>query len=943
MRAYFQCTAVLALGLVLLGGCGGGEPVASGGTGSLNLNLELADGVVINEVAWTISGGDMDPMAGTIDTSAPGTTASVEVSGLPPGEDYLVELEATDESGQVPCEGDAEFDVEVGVVTDVMVMLNCERPTHLGGVRVNGELNFCAQIANVVVSSLQTSVGHAIDISAVGEDVEGDDISYSWTATGGSIADANAQETTYTCEVIGEHDITITVSDDEYCMDEWTVSVTCVDPPECINWIDFPQGVAAGDVDQSSVVLWAKVSIPGPVKFEYGTDPGFVQTDGCVPYNEVEGSDAGVITPAIPAKVEIAGLLDGTQYYYRASRGSCDSAFAGRCKAPGTFRTPHGDGRHGLSFGVSSCFRGDLRPFVSIRNVPKDDPKDNLDFFVALGDTVYADSGEDGCSDVADGDQRVPGQILGIARCHHILAYSQVMSEEDNMFARARASTAFFATIDDHEVVNDFSGGEPPTTPFRDDSIFRTTEPFCNEAPPDDLNCDLAFTNETTAFKEALQAFEEFNPIRRQRYGQTGDPRTATKHKLYRYRKFGKDAALFMLDARSFRDKAQIGLLPFDAYLPTRTMLGSKQLDDLKDDLQDAEDNGITWKFVLVPEPIQNLGPFAATDRFEGYAHERAVILDFIEFNCIRNVVFISGDIHGTIANNLTYRFNRSENYRYSASWDISAGPGAYSPWWAVAPLRPSIPVLNTQLLALRFPRTGLGQDRLHLARMLGQLIIPPRLGRGEVQRWNKDIPATLEPESSYTAVDTFGWTEFEINPETQELTVTTWGVPGYTGAGNVADDEMGNPVVYPSEVSKFAVASVEVAPRCSGCKDNSGLCLLGRDSTCCSGICYAGQCSACKPIDALCLAGDDSTCCSGICYFGQCSLCRPDGDPCLLGDASSCCTGVCDDPPGLANVENRCGACRPADAPCLLGNDAVCCSNSCRQRGLLPTSRRCD
>jgi hypothetical protein len=206
-------------------------PTPGENTGSLNLNLELADGIIINEVDWTISGGDMEPMSGTIDTSAPGATASVEVFGLPPGDDYLVELAATDESGEVTCRGDAEFDVEVGEATDVMVMLNCKRPTGLGGVRVNGKFNICAELAKVVVSPLQTSVGNDIDLSAQTVDVEGDDVTIVWSATGGSIADSNANETTYTCGEVGQQSITVTVSDDdfEYCMDSWAVAVTCVE------------------------------------------------------------------------------------------------------------------------------------------------------------------------------------------------------------------------------------------------------------------------------------------------------------------------------------------------------------------------------------------------------------------------------------------------------------------------------------------------------------------------------------------------------------------------------------------------------------------------------------------------------------------------------------------------------------------------------------------
>ena len=227
LMQWLVCSLAIALAAA---GCAT-DSTSSENTGSLNLSLELADGITINEVTWTISGGDMAPMSDTIDTSAPGSTASVEVFGLPPGTGYLVELEATDETGTVMCKGDAEFDVEVGVATDVMVMLNCKRPTTLGGVRVNGKFNICAQIAKVIVSPLQTSVGNDIDLSAQGEDVEEDTIAYAWTATGGSIANASAQETTYTCEEVGEQLITISVTDDdgEYCMDDWTVSVTCVE------------------------------------------------------------------------------------------------------------------------------------------------------------------------------------------------------------------------------------------------------------------------------------------------------------------------------------------------------------------------------------------------------------------------------------------------------------------------------------------------------------------------------------------------------------------------------------------------------------------------------------------------------------------------------------------------------------------------------------------
>ena len=66
LMQWLVCSLAIALAAA---GCAT-DSTSSENTGSLNLSLELADGITINEVAWTISGGDMEPMSGTIDTSA---------------------------------------------------------------------------------------------------------------------------------------------------------------------------------------------------------------------------------------------------------------------------------------------------------------------------------------------------------------------------------------------------------------------------------------------------------------------------------------------------------------------------------------------------------------------------------------------------------------------------------------------------------------------------------------------------------------------------------------------------------------------------------------------------------------------------------------------------------------------------------------------------------
>ncbi|MGB5695672.1 MAG: hypothetical protein WBM46_08480, partial [Polyangiales bacterium] len=188
-------------------------------TGGLSLALTIDDGIEIDEVAWEITGGEMAPMSGVVNTSAPGSTASVEVFGLPEG-DFIVTLEATSTDGETTCGGSAPFNIEAGQVTETHLLLRCQLPPRFGGVRVNGKLNICAELTKVVVSPLQTSVGNVINLMADAVDAEGDPIAYEWTALVGTIADTADALTVYTCTAEGDDLITITVSDDggEYCM-----------------------------------------------------------------------------------------------------------------------------------------------------------------------------------------------------------------------------------------------------------------------------------------------------------------------------------------------------------------------------------------------------------------------------------------------------------------------------------------------------------------------------------------------------------------------------------------------------------------------------------------------------------------------------------------------------------------------------------------------------
>ena len=248
---------------------------SDGASAPASLLLEVAGGEAVDEVPYVISGNGIDPIAGVIDTSASGATASVEVFGIPPGTEYDVSMSVTGVASMVSCEGSTTFDVEQGQVSEVYVYLNCKADPRYGGLRVNGSINLCATLEEVVIAPLQTSIGNRIDLRAEAMDLEGDAIAYTWTTSSGEIDRPHDSATHYTCAEVGEHTIEVTVSDDPLCLDTWTVPVSCVDrdagcegPEPCwgtsediskqaTKWATVPQ--VGSDAAGNAIAVWMQV------------------------------------------------------------------------------------------------------------------------------------------------------------------------------------------------------------------------------------------------------------------------------------------------------------------------------------------------------------------------------------------------------------------------------------------------------------------------------------------------------------------------------------------------------------------------------------------------------------------------------------------------------------------------------------------------------------
>jgi phosphodiesterase/alkaline phosphatase D-like protein len=562
----------------------------------------------------------------------------------------------------------------------------------------------------------------------------------------------------------------------------------------------LPNGVASGDVTQSTAVLWAHSTALGEVIFEYSVFDDFAIIDG----NET----VLVVDANQPVKVRISGLFPATQYYYRITNAQNEAAV-------GRFRTPFDIGISAdLRFGASGDWQ-QPPPYPSLKNVPGRD----LDFFIKLGDSIYADSETPALEGV------VQARTLDDFRIKHNENLSARFGW--NVMAELNASTPVLATIDDHEIVDNFAGGAVPgQSPDAPD--VHPLEPLL-------FTDDVNFVNETQVYRDAMQAFGEYHPIRSELWDTPNDVRMHGKPKFYRKTTYGSDAIVLILDARSFRD-APLPLItdPFDSnqvedfmagtFDPNRTMLGRSQKDCLKKDLLDSQQEGITWKFVIIPEPIQNFGIIGAEDRFEGYAAERTELLKFIHENTIENVVFIAGDFHGTIVNNLAYQELLAEDDAVViestpisafevvtgpvAFYDALLGPstvnlaasaGVLSPFlkgiYDRAPVAPDTDsivndkddflksLVNTQLETLDYDPIGLNENNVG-----AEGLIDAELLQGD-----------------YLACHTYGWAEFEITPETQELLVTVYGVDAYSETDLLADP---NDVINrePRVVSQFKV-----------------------------------------------------------------------------------------------------------------------------------------
>jgi alkaline phosphatase D len=384
----------------------------------------------------------------------------------------------------------------------------------------------------------------------------------------------------------------------------------------------FTHGVASGDVTATSAVLWTRIDRETNVKVEVWTNPG-LQGPKAFQQTVPQVSAARDFT----VKVDATGLSPDTHYYYRFKHDDTDGVSFSDI---GTFRTapsPYvaADLRFTWTGDADGTRDASGAPFRNAFEVLRAARLEGGAFWVFDGDTIYADS-----------SFRAGGPATTLAEYH-------ATHRENRGYPNLRellASTSVYATMDDHEVVNDYD----------------------------------AETVDPARYAAGRQAFLDYYPIR-----ETGllHDATCAGDPLYRKFQWGSDVEMFLLDQRSCRSSSAVAICqadlgptlpaalrtsyPFSLFLqptpppgcletlfdPARTLLGPVQKAQF---LADLATSTARWKLVVSQVPIQQLHaqPY---DRYEGYAAERAEVLTFIQQNGIQGVQFLSSDMHATLLN----------------------------------------------------------------------------------------------------------------------------------------------------------------------------------------------------------------------------------------------------------------------------------------------------
>ena len=404
-------------------------------------------------------------------------------------------------------------------------------------------------------------------------------------------------------------------------------------------------GIQSGDVSAHSAVIWARADRAARMQVECSLLENFKSIVATASGNALADRD-------FTSKVLLDGLPPGQDIFYRVRFEDLDGQGLAGDTQVGHFRTApvarssvsfawSGD-TTGQGWGIDES-RGGMRTYrTMLDNRP--------DFFIHSGDHIYADCPVERELKLPDGgtwrnvvteEKSVVAETLAQFRGNY--KYNWL----DQNFRAFHAAVPLFAQWDDHEVTNDWAPiGTADATGYAEDGS-------------------------SLLVARARRAFHEFMPMRAAPVQDDG--------RIYRKIAYGPLLDVFMIDMRSYRDSSFNKGEQSEACI-----LGAAQLAWLKRELVASD---ATWKVIAADMPIGLVsedaialgdGPPARRE------HEIAGLLSFMKRAGLRNIVWLTADMHYTAAHH--YDPNRAVFQDFEPFWEFVSGP-LHAGTWAPAPL----------------------------------------------------------------------------------------------------------------------------------------------------------------------------------------------------------------------------------------------------------------
>ncbi len=388
----------------------------------------------------------------------------------------------------------------------------------------------------------------------------------------------------------------------------------------------FGLGVASGEPDASSIVLWTRLASDPTaedglgglgdratdVEWEIAEDERFsrVVRRGRVRTGPDDGHSV---------HVEAGGLAAQRDHWYRFR--------AGRSVSPvGRTRTaPPAGSMSPLTMCFTSCAQFEHGYFTAYRRLAEEHP----DVVLHLGDYIYEEA--PGVYEAPSGTVREHAGPEATTLADYRRRYGQYHADAD--LQAAHAAAPWLTVVDDHEVEDDWAGS-------------------VREAPLDPPGDFAARTG------AAFRAYWENMPLRAAQRPVLSPTRPPSMP-LYRRRPFGGLVTFHMLDTRQYRDDQS------SRRDPARSLPGSAQERWITSGFADS---GARWDVLgqqvffsqldLTPGSGRGFNP----DAWDGYPGSRDRVVDgwvaATERGRARNLVVLTGDVHAHWAADVKRRFD---------------------------------------------------------------------------------------------------------------------------------------------------------------------------------------------------------------------------------------------------------------------------------------------